>query len=68
MKNEMTNKYYFQGTRFVPGYNDFDFDDAEIEAADEKSAWDKLYQLTKKFTWKCVLLTHINGDKITIKV
>jgi hypothetical protein len=64
MENTITKKYYFQGIRFVPGYNDFDFDDAEIEAVDEKSAWDKLYQLTKKFTWKRVSLTHIDGIKI----
>lgn len=64
MKNEITNRYYFQGTRFVPGYNDFDFDDAEIEAVDEKSAWEKLFQLTNKITWKRVALTHINSTKI----
>lgn len=61
---EQTKKYYFQGTRFIPGYNDFDFDDYEIEAVDEKSAWDKLFQFTKEFTWKGVSLTHIDGIKI----
>ena len=47
MENIATKKYYFQGTRWVPVYNDFDWDDCEIEATDEKSAWDKLFQLTK---------------------
>lgn len=56
-------KYYFQGIRWIPGYNDFDFDDFEIEAVDEKSAWEKLYQITKR-TWKSVGLTHIDGVKI----
>jgi hypothetical protein len=61
---EQTKKYYFQGIRWVPGYDDFDFDDAEIEAVDEKSAWDKLFQFTKKWTWKRVSLTHIDNIKI----
>lgn len=61
---EQTKKYYFQGIRWVPGYDDFDFDDCEINATDEKSAWDKLFQLTKKWTWKGVSLTHIDGIKI----
>jgi len=64
MTNLKTNKYYFQGVRFVPGYNDIDFDDCEIEAVDEKTAWDELFKFTKKFTWKGVSLTHINGVKI----
>ena len=66
MENTSTKlkKYYFQGIRWIPGYDDFDFDDYEIEAVDEKSAWDKLFQFTKKFTWKGVSLTHIDGIKI----
>lgn len=66
MENTLTQtkKYYFQGIRWIPGYNDFDFDDYEIEAVDEKSAWDKLFEFTKKFTWKGVSLTHIDGIKI----
>lgn len=62
---EVKNKYYFQGTRFVPGYNDFDFDDCEIEATSEKEAWDLLDKYTKMFTWKRVFLTHVNGKEIT---
>jgi hypothetical protein len=58
------NKYYFQGTRFVPGYNDIDFDDCEITAPDEKTAWEELFKFTKKWTWQRVSLTHINGVKI----
>ena len=42
------NTYYFQGTRFVPGYNDFDFDDFKIEATSEKEAWDLLDKYTKR--------------------
>jgi hypothetical protein len=61
---EQTKKYYFQGIRWVPGYDDFDFDDCTIDASDEKSAWDKLFQLTKKWTWKNVSLTHIDEIKI----
>lgn len=63
MKNKM-NKYYFQGTRFVPGYNDIDFDDYTVEATDEKEAWELLDKYTKMFTWKSVGLTHINGVKV----
>jgi hypothetical protein len=58
------NKYYFEGTRFVPGYNDFDFDDFEIEASNEQEAWDKLFKFTKKFTWKGVGLVSVNGIKV----
>jgi hypothetical protein len=64
MKNTKTNKYYFQGMRFVPGYNDFDWDDCVIEATSEKEAWDNLFNLTKRFTWKRVGLTHINDKKL----
>jgi hypothetical protein len=60
----MKNKYYFQGTRFVPGYNDIDFDDCELEATSEEEAWKLLDTYTKMFTWKRVFLTHINGVKI----
>ena len=58
------NKYYFCGIRFVPGYNDIDFDDATIEAATETEAWEKLWKLTKKFTWQNVALTEVNGVKV----
>lgn len=64
MTDLKTNKYYFQGIRFVPSYGDVDFDDYEIEAVDEKTAWDELFKFTKKFTWRNVGLTHINGVKI----
>jgi len=63
-----TNKYTFQGIRWIPGYNDFDHDDYEIEAQDEKEAWDKLRKTSKY--WKAVDITHINGisvDKNNIK-
>ena len=58
------NKYYFQGTRFVPGYNDFDYDEYEVTADSEKEAWELLDKNTKMFTWKGVGLTHINGIKV----
>lgn len=60
----MKNKYYFQGVRFVPGYNDFDWDDCEVEATSEKEAWDLLDQYTRKRTWRSVGITHINGIKV----
>lgn len=60
----MKNTYYFQGVRFVPGYNDFDFDDCTVEATDEKEAWELLDKYTKMFTWKSACLTHINGVKV----
>jgi hypothetical protein len=58
------NKYHFQGMRFIPGYYDFDFDDYTIEAVNEEEAWKELFKMTKKFTWKSVGLTHINGEKV----
>lgn len=64
MSDLKTNKYYFQGTRFVPGYDDIDFDDREIEATSEKEAWKLLDEYTKMFTWRNVGLTHINGVKV----
>jgi hypothetical protein len=64
MENTITNKYYFQGIRWVPSYRDFDFDDYTIEAVDEKTAWDKLFEFTNKSTWKNVSLTHVNDVKI----
>jgi len=63
MKNNI-NKYYFQGTRFVPGYNDFDFDDFEVEAMNEEEAWVLLDKYTKRFTWSRVGLTHVNDKKV----
>ncbi len=59
------NKYYFQGMRFIPGYNDFDVDDYEIEAGTEQEAWDELFKFTKKFTWKSVGIVSVNGVKVT---
>ena len=64
MENTLTNKYYFQGIRFIPSYEDVDFDDYEIHAVDEKTAWEELFKFTKKFTWRNVSLTHINDVKI----
>jgi hypothetical protein len=64
MANLEKNKYHFQGTRFVPGYNDLDFDDYTVEATDEKEAWELLDKYTKMFTWRAVGLTHINGVKV----
>ena len=51
--------------RFIPGYNDFDADDYEIEAKTEQEAWDELFKFTKKFTWKSVGLVSVNGVKVT---
>ena len=58
------NKYYFQGTRFVPGYNDFDFDDFEVEAKDEKEAWELLGKYTNMRSWTRVGIVEINGKKV----
>jgi len=60
----MKNTYYFQGVRFVPGYNDFDYDDCTVDATSEKEAWELLDKYTKMFTWKRVGLTHINSVKV----
>lgn len=57
------NEYYFQGTRWIPSYRDFDYDDITIVAATKAEAWRELNRLTKY--WKGVALTHINGKKIT---
>ena len=62
MSNTKLNTYYFQGTRFIPGYNDFDFDDATIEAANEEEAWKELNKNYKY--WKSVGLTHINEQPV----
>ena len=51
--------------RFIPGYNDFDADDYEIEAKTEQDVWDELFKFTKKFTWKSVGLVSVNGVKVT---
>lgn len=58
------NEYYFSGIRFIPGYNDTDWDDAHINAVNEIEAWKKLFQLTKRFTWRYVSLSKINGVDI----
>jgi len=60
----MKNKYYFQGIRFVPGYNDFDWDDFEVEAASEAEAWELLDKYTRRRTWRQVGITHINNQKL----
>jgi hypothetical protein len=59
------NEYYFQGVRFVPGYNDFDWDDFKCNAKSEAEAWVLLDKFTRKLTWKSVGLTSINGVKVT---
>lgn len=58
------NQYYFEGLRFIPGYNDFDFYDIKIEAIDETTAWQELDRKTNAKTWKSVYLTKINDQKI----
>ena len=55
---EKINKYYFQGIRWIPSYNDLDWDDYEIEAHSEAEAWTKLDKVSKG--WKTVGITHIN--------
>jgi len=59
------NTYSFSGIRWIPSYGDFDQDDAEIEAANEKEAYDTLHK-TMKF-WKTVGITHVNGIKVETK-
>lgn len=61
------NTYEFQGTRFIPGYNDFDVDDYEVEASSEKEAWELLDKYTKMFTWRRVGLMYINGIRVQNK-
>ena len=56
------NKYFFQGIRFIPGYNDFDHDDATIHAANEADAWKELNKNYKHR--KGVALTHINDEPV----
>lgn len=58
------NTYYFQGTRFIPGYNDFDFDDFLIDAKNEEEAWELLDKYTHRFTWTNVGIVEINGEKV----
>ena len=60
----MKNTYYFQGVRFLPGYNDPDYADFTIEAASEKEAWELLDKHTKLFTWKDVILMHTDDVKV----
>jgi hypothetical protein len=64
LKLDNMKEYYFAGIRFVPGYNDFDFDDITIEATNEKEAWELLDKYTKRFTWKSVGLVSIDGVKV----
>jgi len=58
------NRYYFQGTRFVPSYGDIDFDDYTALAFSSDEAWQKLAEDTKMFTWLRVGITHINDVKL----
>jgi len=58
------NRYYFQGTRFVPSYGDIDFDDYTVLAFSSDEAWQKLAEDTKMFTWLRVGITHINDVKL----
>jgi hypothetical protein len=62
--NNTTNTYTFLGTRWVPGYNDFDFDDFTIIATNETEAWDILWKLSGRFTWGEVNLVYINGELV----
>lgn len=59
------NTYTFQGIRWIPGYDDFDCDDYDIEAQNEEEAWKELHERAK--FWKAVSLTHINGEYILDK-
>ena len=56
------NTYTFSGIRWIPSYRDFDMDDADIEAANEKEAYDALFKVMKY--WKTVGITHVNGIKV----
>jgi len=60
--NITQNTYTFQGIRWIPSYRDFDHDDADIEAANEKEAWAILSKTMKN--WKSVGITHINGVEV----
>jgi hypothetical protein len=65
LKNNLgKNRYYFQGTRFVPSYGDIDFDDYTVHAFSSDEAWQKLDEDTKMFTWSRVGITHINNVKL----
>lgn len=61
---ETKKKYLFQGTRFVPSYGDFDYDDCTVEAYNEEEAWKLLDEYTKMFTWSRVGITHVNDVKL----
>lgn len=56
------NTYTFSGIRFIPSYRDFDQDDVDVEASNEKEAWDNLYKVAKN--WKMVGITHVNGESV----
>lgn len=60
--NTTQNTYTFQGIRWIPSYRDFDHDDVDIEAANEKEAWDILNKTVKY--WKSVGITHINNVEV----
>lgn len=55
----MKNKYYFEGIRWIPSYEDFDYDNYAIEAENEDEAWEKLFSFTNKKFWKTVSITKI---------
>ena len=57
------NKYEFSGMRWIPGYNDFDFDWFECDAKSEADAWKELDKWTTRWTWKSVGIVSINGLK-----
>ena len=52
------NTYTFEGVRFMPGYNDFDWDQVEIRAESEKEAWELLNKRYKH--WKRVGIVNIS--------
>ena len=55
--NNTLKKYYFEGVRWIPGYNDFDFDDYTVTASSEPQAWVELDRATK--FWKTVTLVSV---------
>ena len=52
-------KYKFEGMRFIPSYNDFDFDECVVEALNEEEAYEKLFTLTNKDSWASLFLASV---------
>lgn len=59
---ENLNTYEFEGKRYIPSYEDFDFDSTTIQAYSEEEAWEKLDW--RNNGWAKVSLVSVNGEKV----